>query len=89
MFKKEPIKYALAERVVQGETRQKTDSVDYSMIAIWRIGGVHIHYSRIADVVIPYPPVETNERFYCSHSSDAIYYLSKKDGKQCIVVVYL
>jgi hypothetical protein len=59
------------------------------MISIWRIGGAKLHYSRIADVLIPYAPVETDDNFYCSHTCDALYYLSKKDEKQCIVVVYL
>lgn len=87
--KSKPIKYALNHRVVNGEYREKTDTVDYVLISIWRIGGKDIHYSRIADVVIPYPPATTDERFYCSHTSDALYYLTKKDGKQSIIVVNL
>lgn len=87
--KSKPIKYALNHRVVNGEHREKTDTVDYVLISIWKIGGKDIHYSRLADVVIPYPPATTDERFYCSHTSDALYYLTKKDGKQSIIVLNL
>lgn len=59
------------------------------IISTWRIGGKEIHYSRLADVLIPYPPVDTDERFYVSHTADAIYYLTKKEGKQAIIVVNL
>lgn len=40
-------------------------------------------------MVIPFPPASTNKRFYISHSGDALYYLTLKGGKECIVVVYL
>ena len=83
------IKYALNDRILKGELREKTDTVDYVVISTWRIGGKDIHYSRLADVIIPYPPVVTDERFYCSHTADALYYLTKKDGKQAIIVVNL
>jgi hypothetical protein len=33
--------------------------------------------------------VTTDERFYTSHTGDAIYYLSKHDGHNCIIVVNL
>jgi hypothetical protein len=29
-------------------------------------------------VIIPYPPVATDERFYVSHTADAVYYLTMK-----------
>lgn len=82
--------YALVDRVVDGEKRTKTETMDRVIISTWRIGGTSIHYSRLADVIIPYPPVVTDARFYCSHSADALYYLSRnKEDKQCIVVVHL
>jgi hypothetical protein len=40
-------------------------------------------------VAIEFPPIETDLRFYCSHSGDALYYLTLREGKQCIVTVYL
>jgi len=82
--------YGLIPRTVEGEKRVKTETIDRVLISVWRIGGTSIHYSRLADVMIPYPPVVTDARFYCSHTSDAIYYLSKnKEGKQVIIVVNL
>lgn len=89
MFKNEPIKYALLDRHIGGEYREKTDSIDYTMISIWRIGGEKLHYSRLSDVIIPFPPADSDQKFYASHSGDAIYYLSKNNGKQCIVTVQL
>ena len=87
--KTKPIKYSLNERIVKGELREKTDTIDYVVISTWRIGGKEIHYSRLADVTIPYPPVATDERFYVSHTADALYYLTMKGGKQAIIVVNL
>jgi hypothetical protein len=82
--------YALIDRVLDGEKRVKTETTDRVVISIWRIGGTSIHYSRLADVMIPYPPIVSDARFYCSHSSDALYYLAlNKEGKQCVVVVHL
>jgi hypothetical protein len=79
--KAKTIKYALNDRIVRGEFREETDTVDHVAISIWRIGGKDIHYSRLADVIIPYPPVVSDRRFYCSHTADAVYYLTKKDDK--------
>jgi hypothetical protein len=87
--KKLPIKYILTDRTLNGQKNEKTQSTDYVLISTWRIGMGQIRFSRIADVAIPYFPIETDKRFYCSHSGDALYFLTMKDGKQCIVTVYL
>ena len=85
--KKVPL--ALADRKMLGELRAKTETLDHVLISVWRIGGRELRFSRLADVFIPYPPVATDERFYTSHTGDAIYYLSKHDGHNCIIVVNL
>lgn len=85
--KKVPL--ALADRQMRGELRAKTETLDHVLISVWRIGGRELQFSRLADVFIPYPPVTTDERFYTSHTGDAIYYLSKNNGNNCIIVVNL
>ena len=92
MFKNKPLNYALSDRTIRGEFNKKTESTEFSLISVWKIGGEHLRFSRIADVIVPFPPVSSNEskgRFYISHSGDALYYLALKSGKECIVVVYL
>ena len=90
MFKKKaPLKFVLADRELKGEKRVYTQSTDYVLISVWRIGKANIRFSRLADVFVPFPPVTTDQRFYCSHSADAIYWLTMQDGKQSIVTLNL
>jgi hypothetical protein len=90
MFKEKPIRYGLTDMKVEGTKVEGTDTIDYVAISVWRIGGSLLRYSRLSDVVIPYAPLKSDEKFYCSHSSDAVYYLSQKaDGKQVLILVYL
>ena len=72
-----------------GEENAKTKSIDCVLISTWRIGKGQIRFSRIADVAIGHPPIETDLKFYCSHSGDALYYLTQVEGQLCIVTVYL
>ena len=46
----------LADRKMRGELRTKTETLDHVLISVWRIGGRELHFSRLADVFIPYPP---------------------------------
>lgn len=52
--KKQPL--TLQERKMRGELRTKTETLDHVLISVWRIGGRELHFSRLADVFIPYPP---------------------------------
>jgi len=61
MFKNKPLKYALSDRTVHGEYNKETDSTEFSLISVWKIGGEHLRFSRIADVIVPFPPVSSNE----------------------------
>ena len=92
MYKKEKSKINLVieDRNVIGLANAKTKSTDCVLISTWRIGKGQIRFSRIADVCVGYPPIETDLKFYCSHSGDAIYYLSKmEEGELGIVTVSL
>ena len=82
MFKKEKnkINLVIEDRFVMGEENAKTKSIDCVLISTWRIGKGQIRFSRIADVAIGHPPIETDLKFYCSHSGDALYYLTQVEG---------
>ena len=82
MYKKEKnkINLVIEDRLVMGEENAKTKSIDCVLISIWRIGKGQIRFSRIADVAIGHPPIETDLKFYCSHSGDALYYLTQVEG---------
>ena len=74
-------------RECKGEKRPKTDTIDHVVISNWRVGGMHLHYARLSNVAIPYPPTEEDDRFYFSHFGDAIYWLVNVDAKTKGVVV--
>jgi hypothetical protein len=66
---------------------------EYVCFSIWRNGGADLRYSRLKDTVIAIPPLQTDMKFYTSHSSDSVYYIgTQKDGedlKTVLVVIYL
>lgn len=78
--KRRPINYSVKNRECIGEKRPRSDTIDHVVISNWNIGGMHLHFSRFSNVTIPYPPIETNDRFYFSHTCDAIYWLTKLDA---------
>ena len=87
---KKPLTFYRSKRDFKGEKRGETETMDHVVISNWRVGGMHLHYSRLNNVTIPHPPVTEDARFYFSHSGDAIYWLTKKeDGTKAIVVLYL
>lgn len=89
MFKKNPVTYALLERQWDGVKNDVNDTIEFCAISKWRIGGEHQRYSRLGDVLIPYPPLKQDRRFYASHTCNSIYFLSKKDGDFKLIVVTL
>jgi len=84
MFMQAPTRYSEdklpAKNFTEGWKNLDTQTYDSTLISIWRTGGSKLRMTRLKDTIIDTPPLESDQRFYMSHSGNAIFFLCEKDS---------